>query len=282
MSEAPVNRIKILAAAGLLALVAIVAFLLTGNGNTGSLALAATMSGSKGVVELRYRVTGNGIAAIEGKAAVVGAGSATAVTVEDLPAGIGYRVEVSAASPDGNITCTRRSEFDVEAGKATALALQVPCRDVTPIARFVAARKAGMTALVAVAPLGTPAPPIEVSPECTACEKENIENGNCEPDSGCGGLEGEDRQLCENLLNCMRATNCWAKDPLDCLCGTIDYVECTRHANGVCRAEMQAATRTTDPVKNGTLFFDPTVPAGRANRLISCDKEKCAQHCSMD
>ena len=119
-------------------------------------------------------------------------------------------------------------------------------------------------------------------PECSACEKENIANGNCEPDSGCAGLEGEDQRLCLDLLNCMRATGCWVKDPLDCLCGTIDYVECTKQANGVCRAEMQAATRTTDPIKNGTLFYDPTVPAGRANRLISCDKEKCKSHCAMD
>ena len=84
-----------------------------------------------------------------------------------------------------------------------------------------------------------------------------------------------------NLVNCMRATGCWVKDPLDCLCGTVDYVECTTHANGACLAEMQAATKTTDPVKNGTLFYDPSVPAGLANRLISCDKEMCPSACAL-
>ena len=125
-----------------------------------------------------------------------------------------------------------------------------------------------------------PAPPVPAA--CTTCEKEYIASGDCEPDSGCDPLTGPDRELCENLLNCMRATNCWINDPGDCLCGTAKDVNCTTEAaNGACRAEIQAATRTTDPIQNGTLFFDPAVPAGRATRLISCDKEKCLNHCAL-
>ena len=145
MSEAPINRIKILAATGLLSLVVIVAFLLaSGNSNAGSLALAATLSRGTGVAEITYRVTGNGIPPIEHRAYVADPDSPTSVTVKDLPAASGYRLEVSGASPDGTITCGRKSSFDIEVGKATHVSLAVPCRDVTPIARFVAARKAGI------------------------------------------------------------------------------------------------------------------------------------------
>ena len=91
--------------------------------------------------------------------------SPTSVTVKDLPAASGSRLEVSGASPDGTITCGRKSSFDIGVGKATHVALAVPCRDVTPIARFVAARKAGMKELVAVAHVQPPAPPVEVPPD---------------------------------------------------------------------------------------------------------------------
>jgi hypothetical protein len=96
---------------------------------------------------------------------------------------------------------------------------------------------------------------------CQACEKDHIKSGECEPDSGCDGLEGGDQELCLRLLSCLRATNCWTRDPLDCLCGTAGGVACASgSANGECKEEMQAATKTTDPMKNGTLFLRPDGP----------------------
>jgi hypothetical protein len=116
---------------------------------------------------------------------------------------------------------------------------------------------------------------------CAACEKQHVTAGDCEPDSGCEGLGGADKDLCLNLLACQRRTNCWVNHPLDCLCGTAPGVACAQGAaNGACRAEIQAATKTTDPIKNGTLFFDPTLPAGRANRLIACAFDNCKSVCS--
>ncbi len=281
MSGAPVNRIKVLALGGVLALAVIVLLMVfSGSRAQGSLALTATLSRAFGVGELTYEITGNGIAAIRGRAGVSGPDSATRVKVDDIPAGNGYTLQLSASAANGKIKCARKDTFDVEVDRTTTLEVSVLCRDMSPIAEFVASRNAMTRTLAAVAP--PPAPPIEPSPECSACETSNIKSGECEPDSGCDGLQGEDRQLCVNLLNCLRATNCWVKDPLDCLCGTVDYVECIKGGNGACRAELQAATRTTDPIQNGTLFFDPKVPAGRANRLISCDKEKCRSHCSIE
>ena len=116
---------------------------------------------------------------------------------------------------------------------------------------------------------------------CAACEKKHITSGDCEPDSGCDDLAGDDKRLCEDLLACQRRTNCWVKHPLDCLCGSAPGVDCAQGAaNGACRSEIQAATKTTDPVQNGTLFFDPKLPAGRANRLIACAYDNCKSVCA--
>jgi hypothetical protein len=280
MNRGGVNRIKLLAVAGALAIVVIAVVLLssTGSKSAGSLAAAARLTGGGRVTAIDYKVTGNGIVPVSGSTPVTDSAGVTAIAVKDLPPGAGYLLELSAASADGNVKCTRRSDFDITLGHTTSLEVVLPCRDLGRIAQFVVTRKAA--AKVEGGAIA-PAPAVEVPPECHECEKTNIASGACEPDSGCDGLDGNDKALCSNLLNCMRATNCWVKDPLDCLCGTVDYVECTRYANGDCKAEMQAATKTTDPIKNGTLFYDPTVPAGRANRLISCDKERCVNHCAL-
>jgi hypothetical protein len=137
--------------------------------------------------------------------------------------------------------------------------------------------------LVQPEPQADPATPPGAIDEiaCGACEKKHIASGECEPDSGCEGLAGTDKDLCLNVLACQRRTNCWLKHPLDCLCGTATGVDCAQGgANGECKAEIQAATKTNDPIKNGTLFFDPTLPAGRANRLIACAYDNCKSVCA--
>jgi hypothetical protein len=75
----------------------------------------------------------------------------------------------------------------------------------------------------------------------------------------------------------MRRTGCWHTDPLDCLCGTAVGTNCASSAaNGACKAEVQAATKTQDPVANGTLFYSFTVPAGFATQQIACDHDSCS------
>jgi hypothetical protein len=280
MSAGAFDRKRLLAvAAGLTVAGVIAALWLAWGREVGTLRVAATLTGGRGISGMTYAVTGNGLPATTGKVTFAGH-QAAVFTVKNLPPADGYSIEIAAATPDGHVRCSRRASFDVFLEETTQLDLAVLCRDLRVARAFAAARQPAGRELTAVAP-ALPAPEIEVPPECTACEQQHIASGACEPDSGCDGLQGEDRQLCVDLVNCMRATNCWIRDPLDCLCGTVDYVACTRVANGACRAEMQAATRTTDPLKNGTLFYDPSVPAGRANRLISCDREKCRAHCSL-
>jgi hypothetical protein len=265
------NRTRLVILGALVAAVGIVIVVLSllGDSRGGTLAVRARLTGGQGISQLHYRVSGDTL----DRAGVVSAGADLSLSA--LPAGR-YRLELTAASSDEKIKCARQDAFAITAGRTSRLEVAVLCRDLGNVVRFVMSRRAA-------APGATPeAPPaVDVPPECTACEKTHIASGECEADSGCDRLTGDDKRLCQNLVNCMRATNCWVKDPLDCLCGSVDYVECTTHADGACLAEMQAATRTTDPIKNGTLFYDPTVPAGLANRLISCDKEMCRDHCAM-
>jgi hypothetical protein len=84
--------------------------------------------------------------------------------------------------------------------------------------------------------------------------------------------DAADRLLCQALHDCMRSTQCWHSDPLDCLCGDARGTACaSAQANGQCKPQVQAATRTTDPVANGTLFDSFSVPAGFATQQIACD-----------
>jgi hypothetical protein len=271
-------RDKKLLAAAAVAVIAVVVIVMSSreDKDVGSLTVTTKLTNGQGIAELDYKISGNGITPITGRTPV----GDPPLSVKDLPSANGYVLELTATSGDGKTKCSRRDNFDVVMDTTTSVAAVVFCRDLNRIARFVENRKAAVAGK-AVAERA-PAPAMEVAPECTSCEKAGIAGGQCEPDSGCEGLSGEDKDLCVNLVNCMRATNCWVRDPLDCLCGTAKDVACTTDAaNGACRAEMQAATRSTDPIKNGTLFYDPTVPAGRANRLLACDRDQCTSHCSL-
>jgi hypothetical protein len=95
---------------------------------------------------------------------------------------------------------------------------------------------------------------------------------------GCSNIaDAADRALCDALVTCMRTTMCRTTDPLDCLCGTAQGTACaSAAANGVCKPQVQAATKTTDPVGNGTLFYSFTVPAGFGTQLIACDHDNCS------
>jgi hypothetical protein len=117
---------------------------------------------------------------------------------------------------------------------------------------------------------------------CATCEDTHLANGDCEMDAGCGWLTGQQRVLCDNLFNCMRATQCWrAGGPLDCFCGTATGMSCaTGSANGHCKQEVQAATGSLDPIENGTRFYDFRFPAAAAaTTLIACDYDQCQSVC---
>jgi hypothetical protein len=95
---------------------------------------------------------------------------------------------------------------------------------------------------------------------------------------GCENItDPADKALCDALFKCMRETGCWHKDPLDCLCGTAQGTSCaSAAANGECKLQVQAATKSTDPVANGTLFYSFTVPAGFATQRVACEHDNCS------
>jgi hypothetical protein len=126
--------------------------------------------------------------------------------------------------------------------------------------------------------------PWDRTPACLTCEDGAKASGDCDPAIGCANITtgAADMALCVALDTCMRKTGCWSKDPLDCLCGTAVGTTCASSAaNGACKAEIQAATKTTDPVANGTLFYNMSVPAGFATQQSACDRDICPIECKF-
>lgn len=121
---------------------------------------------------------------------------------------------------------------------------------------------------------------VQTNTACKTCLDSSIATGDCEAGIGCDGLTGSDKDLCVALYDCMKTTGCWSNDPLDCLCGTAKGVSCASSAaNGACKAQIQAATKTTDPVGNGTAFYSLNVPAGHATQYFACVKDFCPTDC---
>jgi hypothetical protein len=119
---------------------------------------------------------------------------------------------------------------------------------------------------------------------CVTCEEGGIGTGDCEASIGCSHITtgAADIALCEALDKCMRQSGCWSNNPLECLCGTAIGTACAGPAaNGVCKAQVIAATKTTDPVANGTLFYSLNVPAGFATQRAACDHDVCSADCKF-
>jgi hypothetical protein len=122
------------------------------------------------------------------------------------------------------------------------------------------------------------------SPACLTCEGGGVDTGDCDANIGCSKITtgAADIALCQALDTCMRKTGCWAINPLDCLCGTAVGTACAGPAaNGVCKAEVIAATKTTDAVSNGTLFYSLNVPSGFATQQSACDHDICSVECKF-
>jgi hypothetical protein len=271
------SRSKVVMVLGLIAGVLLLRATWCPGKHGGALAVTTTLVRGTDVKRLDYTISGNGIVPLSGSTPVADP-AAVAFTVEELAPGQGYLLDQWAASPDGKTKCVRRERFDITLGKTTPLSVTLLCRGA-PVAppAFKPEPRAAVRNAEGVVEVTEPVPAA-----CTSCEKANIEAGECAPEAGCDKLPpGEDRALCVNLLNCMRATNCWIRDPSDCYCGTFKDERCLKGADGACKAEIEAATKATDTLEVGGLFFDPKVPSGYAARLISCDKEKCLDHCAV-
>jgi hypothetical protein len=124
-------------------------------GTTGSVGLAIQLSDSVAIDLVRYSVTGNGVAPIEGNIPVSDP-KATISALIDVPEGAGYTIELAAVSNDRGTVCHGEAMFDVVAGQTTALSITLECHgDLGPGSIEVTAslNSCPVVASVAVAPL---------------------------------------------------------------------------------------------------------------------------------
>jgi cysteine-rich repeat protein len=122
---------------------------------------------------------------------------------------------------------------------------------------------------------------------CKTCEQAQCpalvtQCENATGNAAAGPATGTPRkQLCLELLDCVRTSKCAAGQVEDCFCGPgVDPIACiTGGATGVCKAKFEAAAETTNGVTVSERFADPNFAVGNAVRLLQCDKEFCSATC---
>lgn len=129
--------------------------------------------------------------------------------------------------------------------------------------------------------------PAETGPACQACEATQCTAMFSGDDKawGCQNLPESDRSLCEAFVDCVRSTHCARplRDVQACYCGTAHgHVAClTGAGNGACKAQAEAAAKTTIPGEVAARFTDLAFPIGPAVNQIACDIAQCASECPM-
>jgi cysteine-rich repeat protein len=89
----------------------------------------------------------------------------------------------------------------------------------------------------------------------------------------------EDNALCSALTECGRANQCVSET---CYCGTAPLTTCIfGNGNGPCKAETEAAGRTTVPGDIVARSTNTDYPLGRANTLAACVRESCSSECEV-
>jgi len=72
-------------------------------------------------------------------------------------------------------------------------------------------------------------------------------------------------------------------DATTCYCGSsgTGCFTTTGAANGVCKSQVEAAAKTSDPAQIATQFTSPASPLGRAVNLTGCRGALCSVECSV-
>jgi hypothetical protein len=95
----------------------------------GTARLAIMTSPGVNIATVNYTISGNGITPRTGTIAVSNPGATVSVLVSGIPAGMGYIVELTATSTDGNTMCSGTSmPFAVVAGQTTLVSVRLDCR----------------------------------------------------------------------------------------------------------------------------------------------------------
>src|SRR5262249_12247206 len=115
---------------------------------------------------------------------------------------------------------------------------------------------------------------------CLACE-----NNFCPEDPIAEPLcpdfaSSADVTLCNDLMDCVRRSNCAANGVLGCYCGSVDVATCqSGGGNGVCKSQIEAGQKTTNPTLIINNYEDVSTPAGAVMSLIDCDRSFCKNEC---
>jgi cysteine-rich repeat protein len=121
---------------------------------------------------------------------------------------------------------------------------------------------------------------------CTDCEALNCphdatgcSSGSCAPDShpSCSDyLAAADQALCQTTLDCARRTNCGANGVSTCYCGTQSIANCRGGmGDGVCKSEVEAGLKSTDPAFIVDSLTKTLLPGGGAMKIVLCDHDFC-------
>lgn len=113
-------------------------------------------------------------------------------------------------------------------------------------------------------------------PECARCNCEKCQDRVLE----CYASDSPaDNELCTSLVECGLTRMCASET---CYCGTSPLTSCIfGTGNGPCKAEVEAAGRTSIPGDLVTRSTNTSYPLGRANTLAACARENCATECAI-
>ena len=95
---------------------------------TGDLSLELELSDGTQIDEVSYSVTGNGIEPITGSINTSSPGSTASVEIYGIPQGMGYVIDMTATSTDGETTCSGTAFFNVFVQQVTEVAVMLHCK----------------------------------------------------------------------------------------------------------------------------------------------------------
>jgi hypothetical protein len=104
--------------------------------------------------------------------------------------------------------------------------------------------------------------------------------GNADTGSPAAGTPRAD--LCREVLDCVRDTDCAQVFAEDCYCGTASPSQCAAgNGNGACRRALERGLETTVPDTINARFTAAAFGGGFAMARVQCDKAECTAACGF-
>jgi hypothetical protein len=120
---------------------------------------------------------------------------------------------------------------------------------------------------------------------CRACEQADVD---CAPRLAALESRADKLPLAQPLMACARRSKCatWSGGYtlIDCWCGDTDFDACItgqQPPTGECRAELEAAAESGDPVTVTDRVTNPQYATGLVDEVLGCDSAKCEAVCRL-